>query len=517
MPSIGVKKALYTCCPDFLHPILNRIEKSEIGYRLAKGVFWSMAGAVISRGLMLAAWVLVARMLGKTGYGELGMIQSTVGMFGVFAGFGLGLTTTKHVAEFRRSDPERAGRIISLSWLVAMATGGMMALGLLVFAPWFAEHTINALHLAGVLRIGALILFINTLNGAQTGALSGFEAFKAIAYVNLLVGLISFPILVGGAYFGGLTGAVWALAVNLCFNWLLNHMALRNEARRFRVPLTFRNSGRELSVLWRFSLPAVLSGAMVGPVNWACNATLVNQPNGYNEMGIFTAAHVFQNLLIFASGMLNAPLMSMISNAGTNASDKLGTVNMLSSWILGVVIAIPLLCFPEIAQALFGSDFDTRSFTVTFSIVVFYTSIIMFKAGLARVLAANSLLWWGFFSNTIWAIILIPSAVYLVRWGAPGLAASFTIAYILNTVILVPLYYSRNLVPKGTLVSVESAFIWIVMVGLVFLNLADVALRFRGIVFFPSLLVVAVAFGRLLKSNTLPSNKPGPSTGEQCK
>ena len=88
-----------------------------------------MAGAVISRGLMLAATVLVARMLGKTVYGELGMIQSTVGMFGVFAGFGLGLTATKHVAEFRQSDPDRAGRIINLSCLVAVFTGGLMAPG----------------------------------------------------------------------------------------------------------------------------------------------------------------------------------------------------------------------------------------------------------------------------------------------------------------------------------------------------------------------------------------------------
>ena len=179
-------------------------------------------------------------MLGKTGYGELGMIQSTVGMFGVFAGFGLGLTATKHVAEFCRSDPERAGRIIGLSGLVAMVTGGLMAMGLFIFAPWLAEHTINAPHLAGVLRIGALILFISALNGAQTGALSGFEAFKTIAYVNLFVGLISFPILVGGAYFGGLTGAVWALTINLGFNWLLNHLALRKEAHRYRVPFTFR-------------------------------------------------------------------------------------------------------------------------------------------------------------------------------------------------------------------------------------------------------------------------------------
>jgi O-antigen/teichoic acid export membrane protein len=95
-----------------LQPFFKRIEASDIGIRLARGVFWSMAGAMISRGLMLVATVAVARLLGKTGYGELGMIQSTVGMFGVFAGFGLGLTATKHVAELRQSDPIRAGRIL---------------------------------------------------------------------------------------------------------------------------------------------------------------------------------------------------------------------------------------------------------------------------------------------------------------------------------------------------------------------------------------------------------------------
>jgi O-antigen/teichoic acid export membrane protein len=462
MLNIGVKKAVYICCPNFLHPVLNRVEASEIGYRLAKGLFWSMAGAVISRGLMLAAWVCVARMLGKTGYGELGMIQSTVGMFFVFAGFGLGLTATKHIAEFRSSDPARAGRIISLSWLVAMVTGGLMALGLFIFAPWLAEHTINAPHLSGVLRIGGLILFINALNGAQTGALSGFEAFKTIAHVNLFVGLISFPILVGGAYLGGLTGAVWALAINLGVNWLLNHIALRKEARRYAVPLSFVNCTSDLPVLWKFSLPAVLAGVMVGPVRWACGALLANQPDGYGEIGIFSAALVFQNMLLFASGMINAPLLSMVSNAGANISDNLGT----------------------------------------FSIVVFYTTVMIFVAGLARVLAARSLLWWGFFSNTFWAIILIGSAAFLIRWGAPGLAASFAIAYILNTLILVPLYYSRKLVPKGTLLSVKSASIWFVLGGLVVLNIANVSLLLRSLAFVPSMLVAGIAFTRIAKGAT---------------
>jgi O-antigen/teichoic acid export membrane protein len=491
---MSVKSLAVTWCPSFIRPAFSRIERSPIGYRLARGMFWSMAGAVISRGLMMVASIAVARMLGKVGFGELGMIQSTVGMFGVLAGFGLGLTATKHVAEFRGSDPERAGRIIALSGVVALISGGLMALALLVFAPWLAERTIAAPHLAGVLRIGALILFVSALNGAQTGALSGFEAFKTIAHVNLYVGLISFPLLICGAYFGGLTGAVWALAVNLGFNWLFNHFALRKEARRFHVPFTFKDCRREMPILWTFSLPLVLGGAMVGPVRWICGAMLVNRPDGYGEMGIFTAALVVQNLLIFVSGMLNAPLLSMISNEGPNKSDKLEVVNILSTWLLGVIPAVPLLCFPEITLALFGAEYDSRSLALTFSLVVFYTTIMMFKAGLARVLAANNLQWWGFFSNAFWAIILVASARFLMRWGAPGLAASFAIAYIANTVILVPLYYSRNLVPKGTLLSPESALLWLILIVLLALNIAGAPLHIRAIAFVPSLLFCAVAF-----------------------
>lgn len=491
---MNIKSISSACSAYYLRPIISRIENSPIGYRLAKGVFWSMVGSMISRGLMMCSTVLVARMLGKTVYGELGMVQSTVGMFGIFAGFGLGITATKHVAELRQSDPHRVGRIIGLSGLFAVGTGGVMASGLFFMAPWLATHTINAPHLASVLKVGAFILFINALNGAQTGALSGFEAFKTIANVNLFVGLISFPILVGGTYLGGLTGAVWALVINLCFNWLLNHLALRKEARRYSIPFTIKNCCRELPIIWNFALPATLSGIMVGPANWTCRALLAKQPDGYNELGILTAALAFQNLLIFVSNMLSAPLLSMVSNAGESISENLEKANILSTWILGVVVAIPLLCFPEIAELIFGHDYATRSFQVTFALVLFCTSIMMFNGGLARILAAKNLLWWGFFSNTLWASMLIGSSIFLVGWGAPGLGVSLTLAYGFKTVVLLPLYYSRNLIPKGTLISFRSSLIWLILMVLVFLNLADVSLACRIVVFVPCLLLVCFAF-----------------------
>ena len=88
---VNVKSVASNCCPSVARSVFERIKQSPTGLRLARGVFWSVAGTVVSRGLMLCATVVIARLLGRTAYGELGIIRSTVGMFGVFAGFRHGL------------------------------------------------------------------------------------------------------------------------------------------------------------------------------------------------------------------------------------------------------------------------------------------------------------------------------------------------------------------------------------------------------------------------------------------
>ena len=110
--------------------------------RFARGAAWSLIGAVISQGLTLAACILTARILGRAGFGELGIVNTTVGMFGVFAGLGLGLTATKYVAEFRANDPARAGRILALSSAVAVVAGGVISVVLFLLAPFLATRTL---------------------------------------------------------------------------------------------------------------------------------------------------------------------------------------------------------------------------------------------------------------------------------------------------------------------------------------------------------------------------------------
>lgn len=429
-------RSLATYCPAILQPAFDKITNSPIGLRLARGFFWSIVGTILSRGLMFIASILIARILGKTGYGEFGIIQSTVGMFGVFAGFGLGLTATKHVAQYKNNEPDRAGRIIGLSWFTAIATSGIIALCLIIFSRWLAINTINAPHLASTLRIGALILIFSAFNGTQTGALSGFEAFKTIAHVNLFVGLISFPVLVAGAYWGGLTGAIWALVINLFISWLLNHIALRKEAKRYRITINFKNCFQELPILWGFSLPAVLSSSMVGPVYWLCNALLVNQPGGYGEMGIYHAANQWYVALSILPGLLGHVLLPILSERFGQNDVKQSIKTLGVAIKTNAILVIPLALVASLASpyimSLYGEEF--RSGWLTLIVILWTTGLITMQAPVGQVIAASGKMWIGFLMNLGWAIVFISGTLFFVDRGSIGLAIARATAYVFHTI-----------------------------------------------------------------------------------
>ena len=399
--------------------------------RFARSAAWSLIGAVISQGSALAASVITARILGRVQFGEYGMIQSTVGMLGVFAGMGLGLTATKYVAELRVTNPGRAGRIIALSSAVALGTGAIAVLALLTAAPWLATSTLNAPHLSTELRIGAALLFLNALNGAQTGVLAGFEAFRAIARVNLIQGVLTFPLAVAGVILMGLTGSVVALVASAALAWILNHIAIQAECSRNGVSIRWVGFWSERVILWRFSLPAFLSGALTSPAMWLASSILVNQPHGYAEMGVFSAANQWRTAVAFLPSLLSQPLLSMLSNLGVGDSTsfrKLLRVNLLLSFGLSVFMAAPLVLSSSWIMKAYGRDFLAgRPVLILLVLAAVISSTV---AVIGQAIASLDKMWWGFTFNLVWALVLLSSASLLVpRHGALGLAGAVVASY----------------------------------------------------------------------------------------
>ncbi len=400
--------------------------------RFTLGIAWSLAGAVVSRGFLLAASVACARFLGKEGFGALGMIQSTAGMFGIFAGLGLGLTATKYVAEFRRQDPAKAGRILALSGCAAFVFGGMITVLLILLAPFLAKNVLAIPQLAAPLAVGSGLVFFGAMNGAQTGALAGFEAFKTIARVNVLSGVASFPLIVLGVWRGGLQGAVWGSVAALAINWALNNHALRRECANANVSYQFASCHRELGILHRFSLPAFLASIVVGPGIWVCNALLVHQPQGYAELGIYTAADKWRLLILFVPTSVFAMVLPVLSNlygeGNSVGFQKVFRANLQLNASLALLAALLIASFAAPIMAIYGNSF--RGGRLVLIVLAFSALPEALNAILGQPLIAAHLMWWRFaFDLLLVAVLMTLAWVLIPKWGALGLAVSYGLAY----------------------------------------------------------------------------------------
>jgi O-antigen/teichoic acid export membrane protein len=423
----------------------THLPAGSIRQRFALGTFWSLTGTIISQGLQLVAAVFAARFLGKAGYGELGIIQSTVGMFGAFAGLALGLTATKNIAEFRKQDPNRAGRILGLTIVVGILSGASIGLMLFAFARPFAAHILNASQLAGQLRLSTLLVFLNTLNGVQIAALSGFEKFADVAKVSAVRGFASFPAIVGGTWLWGLWGAVGGMVVVAAVTWLTSEILLQRECARSGVRVHYTQHRSEWPLLWTFSLPAVLSGVISFPVMWLGNAFLVNRPEGYAEMGIFNAAWQLRNVIIFFPNILNQVLFPILSNVYSSRLQVrrlfLSGLGIVSAVSLGA--ALPLIVFSPSIMRAFGKGFEGSWLVL---ILVGLSTVLAASASVVGVVIWSSgRMWTAFLLNGIWALVFVMTATAFLRHGALGLALAYLVSYAVHLIISLAYVLTRAL------------------------------------------------------------------------
>jgi O-antigen/teichoic acid export membrane protein len=370
-------------------------------------------------------------MLGKSSYGELGILQSTVAMFGTLAGFGMGTTATKCVAEFRLTDPDRAGRIIGLSVIVSWVMSTLLALSLAVTAPWLSQEVLSAPHLTPYLQAGAILLLLSGVNGAQNGVLAGFEAFQTMARISAATGLLNFPLVVGGAYFFGLSGVVGGLTLAQALGCFMNFLGVRREAVRHQVNISYSSLKSELPVIWEFSIPAVLGMLLISPMTWACNAMLVRQPEGFSHMGALSAATQWFGALTWLPYMLSSVMLSMLSERFA-ADDGVGSIKLLRASIVGnAMVVLPLAAvgslFSPFIMAAYGADFRREWPTMVAMLLAASVASIQIPVGVT--IAASNRMWIGFLLNLGWSTVLLSSTWALVQWGSFGVAIAQLLAY----------------------------------------------------------------------------------------
>lgn len=410
-------------------------ETGGIRARLARGIAWTTAGTLIGYGLTLTANVILARVLGRTEYGEFGVVWQVVMTFSVFAAPTFGVMTTRYVAELRRVDPERLGRIIGLSMAVGATLSFAVAVVTAVFAYPLAVLLENP-DLAVALQVGSLALALTTLEAVQRGALAGFEAFKTLAWLNLVKGAVGLPLFWLLAERHGVVGAVWALAIGIAISLVVGRINVVRLCRLHQIQPTWRGCWSERGALTSFSLPALLSAAvtmfaMLGGTTVLVRSNPQGPGSGFAEQGLFHAAHNWKVVVQFLTSVVNQAFLPVLSNLQGEGRwgefRKSLRINLVLAGGLTGVAGLTVASLSHLLIGLFGAEYAAGAPVLATLMLSVVLASVTSAVGVG--LWSRGHLWQSLWLNAAWSAVFVVFASWLAPMGALGLAQAYLIAY----------------------------------------------------------------------------------------
>ena len=410
--------------------------QSDLARRMFHGAFWSFSGTAMGKLCLLVAGVLCAHLLKQEVFGQLGMIRSTLNIFIVFGASGIGVTATKLISTYRTNDIPRLLRMTRLTFRLAWVMALVLMVFCFVLARPIARHILHAEHLTFELQIASVLLLFSILYGVQNGVLTGLEQFKIMARNTFVGSLLEAVLMVAGAYFWGLTGAIVGLGIGLGVLSRVNQLSIKTHYAQYVVgEMQPMHTPNDWSMLLNDCIPATLSALMVTPTFWGIR-TILLQHDGYNSLALFEAADQWKVMMLFiptAISQIVLPILTSIRQQRQQFRHVLLANIALIVGISSMITLMVLLLGGPIMQ-LYGKGFSDKMplvYLALSNIFSAYSNIIEMS------IYSKNKMWQAFVINLFWAIVLLVSAYWLVERGlnATGIALAVLIAYGLKSIL----------------------------------------------------------------------------------
>lgn len=311
---------------------------------LFKDSFWALLGSAIGKGLALLAGVVVARFLGKDIYGEYGTIRTTLTYVAIVSTFGFGYTATKFIVEYLEKQKDKVRSLVRHVTTITLLFSVFLALLQTVFAGHIAEF-LDAPYLEKTLRSFSILVVFNALTTTQIAILSGFKKFKEIAKINSYAGIIVFVASIVLTYVWGLNGALMALLLSFVAQTVISARYINKSLLAVGILPHAQDQKdvdrREVLSMLKFSVPIALQESLYTVVHWL-NVWLLIHFADFGQVGLSSAAALWQSVVIFVPGMLKNVMFSYLTSAKDHVSlvRKLLLVNLVSTIVPVLVISV---------------------------------------------------------------------------------------------------------------------------------------------------------------------------------
>ena len=387
------------------------------------GLFWNVFDTFFMKGILFVVQLLLAKKLGPSAFGIIGMITLLINLGNLLIDSGLGSSL------IRTTDTDEMDYNTVFYTNVALAV--FLYLTFYLLAPYFAAFY-NEVTLTKIIRIYSLGFIISSLNLVQLALLNKQMAFKKIALLNFISTLTGISIGLAMCYQGmGIWSLVYMYLGSQCSSAIVYYIF-----SNWRPRLMF--SKIKFSYHIHFGYKLVCSG-LIDIFFKNIYYVIIGRCFSVNMLGYYERANTYNqypvSTLSGIIGTVSYPLLATIKNDPIKVSEVYRLIFKASFFVTAPVMVMLAALAPELFSFVLGSQWEAA---VPFFQIICLSSILyplqVFNVNILKVYGQSHLfLKLEILKKLFLIVILILSYPFGIYVFVASSIVNAVIGYLLNS------------------------------------------------------------------------------------
>jgi len=419
-----------------------------------KGAVLSYLSIIINTIVQITYTPFLIKSLGQSEYGLYSLIYSIIGYLTILDfGFGNAIIvyTAKYRAENKLEEEKKLHGMFKLIFIIIGIIAGILSIILYIYTPTIFGNKMTNLEIEKA-KIMMLILGFNLFFtfsfSVYSSIISAYEKFvfqKIMAIVNtLLKPIIMIPLLLLGFKSISLSIVVTIINVFIC---LSNYLYCK---KKLNVTTKFLGFDKILfKSIFSYSFFIFLA-IIVDKVNYSVDQLILGAISGTIMVSIYAVASQLDSLFITLSTAISSvflPKMSkMIANKANNSelSSEFIKIGRIQYYIIFFMCSCIVLFGKEFIMWWAGKEYETSYYVAIILIIPGCIPLIQ-NLGLSIMQAMNKYKFKAITSFSMTIVNIFISIILGRKYGAVGCAIGTAFALIVCNIILMNIYYSKNI------------------------------------------------------------------------
>lgn len=443
---------------NLLELVAGTAETSRVWNRLVKAATGTFAIQVASIGLHFIVGVLLARVLGVTGYGIYNYAFACIALLEVPAVFGQKAILVRNVAAY---DAQSAWGLMAglLKWadsMVIFLSATIAFLGVAV--TWMLANRLDS-QTVSALQMALLLLPWVALTRLRQAALQGLHHIVAAQLPEKVIRPLVLSLLVGCAYFflQDDLSATWAVGLSNIAMGVAFVVAKRALDLALPAPVKVAAPKYEAR-LWTHSAIPIMFIVGMNIINGRADILMLGTMKGSAEVAIYSVADRGAQFVVFAMTALSVPLNPIIASLYASGQTKelqhIVTKSTRLVFCVSCLIVAGLTVFGHWFLLLFGRGFTEG-----------YLAMAILNSGQLFTVAMGPVGWLlvmtgkqrdaALVSGITTGLNIILNFLFIPKWGVEGAATATTISTVVGSILLA-MMVSKKLQVHSTVVGMRT-------------------------------------------------------------